>query len=62
MDAEIGEVNTDRKVSKYPTSLIIKYFRIKTAPSLFLTTRVAKIKRKAVDAPRLLGRCLLMGV
>lgn len=39
------------KISKYSTALIIKYFHIKTACSLFLTARVAKIKRKAMDAP-----------
>lgn len=39
------------KISKYSTALIIKYFHIKTACSLFLTARVAKIKQKAMDAP-----------
>lgn len=49
------------KISKYSTALIIKYFHIKTACSLFLTARLAKIKRKAMDAPRLLC-CSAMGL
>lgn len=50
------------KISKYSTALIIKYFHIKTACSLFLTARVAKIKQKSYGCSHSLLCCSAMGL